>query len=83
MAEKDEPGGRVRIPPRRRAWRALLLVQLAAPALTIAIPFDRPRLLGIPLFYVLHFAICLLSVAVTTLMQRPAGDCDEPPTRPH
>ncbi|CAM5260085.1 hypothetical protein SXANM310S_02601 [Streptomyces xanthochromogenes] len=51
-----------------RAWGLLLVVPIAAPALVIVVRPDRPRLCGIPLFYWLHLACCLLSVAVTTVV---------------
>lgn len=74
MAAKDEPGREARGPSGRGAWSVLLLLPVAAAALTIVLPLCRPRLLGIPLFYVLHFAVCLLSAAVTTLVQRLTRD---------
>lgn len=43
---------------------------IAAPALVIAVHPDRPRLCGIPLFYWLHLACCLLSAAVTAAVNR-------------
>ncbi|MGW1868155.1 DUF3311 domain-containing protein [Streptomyces mauvecolor] len=56
-----------------RAWRLLLVVPIAAPVLVIAVRPDRPRPCGIPLFYWLHLACCLLSVAVTTVVNRKIG----------
>lgn len=74
MAAKDEPGRRTPRASRSGVWHALLLIPVATPALTIALPLSQPRLLGIPLFYVLHLAICLLSAAVTCLVQRLVKD---------
>ncbi|MGE7388622.1 hypothetical protein ACQKM2_24435 [Streptomyces sp. NPDC004126] len=56
----------------------LLLLPVAAAPATLALPPDRPRLLGIPLFYVLHFAVCLLSAGAAALLQRFDTTTDEP-----
>ncbi|MEU8975218.1 DUF3311 domain-containing protein [Streptomyces monashensis] len=81
LAAEDESAGSRRGSPRhkasrRKAWSVLLLVPVGAATVTIILPPDRPRLLGIPLFYVLHFAVCLLSTAVTALIQRLTKDPD-------
>lgn len=60
--------------PRGRAWSALLLLPVGGAVATLALPADRPRLFGIPLFYVLHFAVCLVSTAVAALLQYLARD---------
>ncbi|MGW2281019.1 hypothetical protein [Streptomyces sp. NPDC001770] len=52
---------------------------MAAAAATLAVPPDRPLLFGIPLFYVLHFVVCLLSAAVAPLLRRLYRTSDEPP----
>ncbi|MEV0375423.1 hypothetical protein AB0I10_37645 [Streptomyces sp. NPDC050636] len=74
MAAKDEPDSAARRSPRRSAWRVLLLVPFTAPVLTIALPNDHPGPSGIPLVYTLHFACCLVSMAVTALVQHLAKD---------
>ncbi|MER5950158.1 hypothetical protein ABT127_29305 [Streptomyces sp. NPDC001904] len=60
--------------PRSRAWSALLLLPVGCAVAALAFPADRPRLFGVPLFYVLHFAVCLVSTAVTALLQYLARD---------
>ncbi|WP_330330958.1 hypothetical protein OHS33_15335 [Streptomyces sp. NBC_00536] len=77
-AAEDEPAGDGPGPPRRTARGALLLLPVAATAATLALPPDRPRLFGVPLFYVLHFTVCLLSAAVTALLQRLSRASGEP-----
>ncbi|SHL36379.1 hypothetical protein [Streptomyces yunnanensis] len=73
MAAKDEPGRRRAGASRSGAWRALLLVPVAV-ALAIVLPFSWPRLLGIPLFYWLYFAVCLLTAVVSDVVQRLIKD---------
>ncbi|MFF7364595.1 hypothetical protein [Streptomyces sp. NPDC008125] len=52
---------------------------MAAAAATLAVPPDRPLLFGIPLFYVLHVVVCLLSAAIAPLLRRLYRTSDEPP----
>lgn len=68
MVARRRSGERRRGSLGRRAWSLLLVVPIAAPALVIAVHPDRPRLCGIPLFYWLHLACCLLSAAVTAVV---------------
>lgn len=74
----DGSAGSVRRSSRLASRCALLLLPVAAAAATLAVPSDRPRLFGIPLFYVLHFAVCLLSAAVTALLRRLSRTSAEP-----
>ncbi|MEU9197831.1 DUF3311 domain-containing protein [Streptomyces hundungensis] len=76
MAAEDDPAGGGSTTPWRTAKGVLLLVPVAAAAATVAVPPDRPRLFGIPLFYLLHFAICLLSVALAALFRHLTRTCD-------
>ncbi|MEV7520876.1 hypothetical protein [Streptomyces sp. NPDC091371] len=77
-AAGDGSAGSGRRSSRLAARCALLLLPVAAAAVTLALPPDRPRLFGIPLFYVLHFAVCLLSAAVTALLRRLSRASAEP-----
>lgn len=70
-------GGGRRLSRRAALW-ILPLLPLAAASATLALPPDRPLLFGVPLFYVLHFAVCVLSAAVTALLRRLYRAADEP-----
>lgn len=61
----DEP------PPRRSdysPWNWLLAVAVIVPLLPFLYNYDKPRLLGFPLFYWLQILFILLGVAATTIV---------------
>ncbi len=70
MAEKGAgeecAGGGGGLSRRAAPWILSVLAVFAAAAM-LALPPDRPRLFGIPFFYVLQFAVCVVSAAVTVL----------------
>jgi Protein of unknown function (DUF3311) len=58
-------------PPRRSdhsPWNWLLLAAVIVPLLSFLYNHDRPRLLGLPMFYWLQMAFILLGVGSTTLV---------------
>ncbi|MGV9884421.1 hypothetical protein [Streptomyces sp. NPDC003006] len=78
MAAEDDPADSGRGTPRRKVRGLLLLIPVIAAAATVAVPPDRPRLFGIPLFYLLHFAVCLLSAALAALFRHLTKDRPTP-----